>query len=141
MPPAAAALTAAQLDAVSHSGGALLILGGAGTGKTRTLEKRFASLVGEGTSPDAILALCPSRSAAAAMRAELESRIDAAWEGLWVSGFGDLCARLLREEAIEAGVDPFFAPVTQPDRLALLLPPIDALTPPPPHKPGNRGAP
>jgi galactokinase/mevalonate kinase-like predicted kinase len=72
MPPAAAALSAAQLDAVSHPGGALLIVGGAGTGKTSTLEERFAWLVSEGTSPDAILALSPTRPAAAAMRAALE---------------------------------------------------------------------
>jgi DNA helicase-2/ATP-dependent DNA helicase PcrA len=128
MPPAAAALSAAQLDAVSHPGGALLIAGGAGTGKTRALEERFAWLVAEGTAPDAILALTPTRPAAAAMRAAIESRMEAAWEELWVSPFGDLCARLLREEAIEAGVDPFFAPVTQPDRLALLLDHIDELT-------------
>src|SRR2546421_10226436 len=128
MPSAAGALSAAQLDAVSHAGGPLLILGGAGTGKTRTLEERFAWLVAEGTTPDAILALTHSRSAAASLRAALESRMDAAWEELWVSPFGELCARLLREEAIEAGVDPFFAPVTQPDRLALLLEQIDDLT-------------
>src|SRR2546421_4828352 len=128
MPSAAGALSAAQLDAVSHAGGPLLILGGAGTGKTRTLEERFAWLVAEGTPPDAILALTHSRSAAASLRAALESRMDAAWEELWVSPFGELCARLLREEAIEAGVDPFFAPVTQPDRLALLLEQIDDLT-------------
>src|SRR3712207_5387194 len=125
MPPAAAALSAAQLDAVSHPGGALLILGGAGTGKSSVLEERFAWLVGEGTAPDAILALCPARPSAAAMRAALESRIAAAWEELWVSPFGDLCARLLREEAIEAGVGPFFAPGTQADRLALLLDHLD----------------
>jgi len=128
MPPAAGALSAAQLDAVGHPGGPLLILGGAGTGKTRTLQERFAWLVSEGTSPDAILALTTSRAAAAAMRVALESRLDAAWEELWVSPFGDLCARLLREESIEAGVDPFFAPVTQPDRLALLLDHIEELT-------------
>src|SRR4051794_6603220 len=113
MPPAAAALSATQLDAVTQPGGPLLILGGAGTGKTRTLRERFGWLVSEGTPPDAILALTVSRSAAAEMRAAIESGMDAAWEELWVSPFGELCARLLREESIEAGVDPFFAPVTQ----------------------------
>ena len=127
MPSAAGALSAAQLDAVSHAGGPLLVLGGAGTGKTRTLEERFAWLVSEGTPPDAILALTLSRAGAASMRAALESRMDAASEELWVSPFGELCGRLLRDEAIEAGVDPFFAPVTRPDRLALLLDRIDDL--------------
>src|SRR2546430_397615 len=126
MPSTAGALSTAQLDAVSHAGGPLLILGGAGTGKTRTLEERFAWLVAEGTTPDAILALTLSRGAASSLRAALESRMDAAWEELWVSPFGDLCARLLREEAIEAGGDPFFPPVTPPAPRAPPPPPIGA---------------
>src|SRR5437764_3916867 len=115
MPTAAGALSAAQLDAVSHAGGPLLVLGGAGTGKTRTLEERFAWLVSEGTPPGAILGLTLSRAAAASMRAALESSMDAAWEELWVSPFGELCTRLLREEAIEAGGGTFFGPGTLPD--------------------------
>jgi DNA helicase-2/ATP-dependent DNA helicase PcrA len=128
MPPISAALGAAQLDAVGHPGGPLLIVGGAGTGKTRTLVERFAWLASEGTAPEAILTLTGSRAAAGSMRAALESRLDEPWEELWVSPFGDLCARVLREESIEAGVDPFFEPVTPPDRLALLLDHIDELT-------------
>src|SRR3954453_23301903 len=128
MPPAAGALSAAQLDAVTHPGGPLLVLAGAGTGKTRTLVERFAWLVSEGTPADAILALTFSNGAAAEMRERLETCIETPWEELWVSTFHAFAARLLREEAIEAGVDPFFAPVTQPDRLALLLDHIDELT-------------
>src|SRR2546430_15081288 len=136
MPLAAGALSTAQLDAVSHAGGPLLILGGAGTGKTRTLEERFAWLVAEGTAPDAILALTHSRGAAASLRAAFESRMDAAWEELWVSPFGELCARLLREEAIEAGVHPPFAPGAPPARPAPPAEPGAPRTPPPPPVPG-----
>ena len=50
------------------------------------------------------------------------------FEELWVETFQGFCARLLRDEALEAGLDPFFAPVTQADRLALLLERIDDLT-------------
>src|SRR4051794_39465428 len=118
MPPAAGALNAAQLDAVTQPGGPLLVLAGAGTGKTRTLVERFAWLVSEGTPADAMLALTFANGAAAEMRERLETCIRTPWEELWVSTFRSFCARRLREEAIEGGVDPFFAPVTPPDRLA-----------------------
>jgi DNA helicase-2/ATP-dependent DNA helicase PcrA len=127
MPPPAGALSAAQLDAVTHPGGPLLVLAGAGTGKTRTLVERFSWLVEEGTPADAILALTFSNGAATEMRERLETCIAGPWEELSVSTFHAFCAGLLREEALEAGIDPFFAPVTAPDRLALLLDRIDEL--------------
>src|SRR5438270_6692046 len=128
MPPSAGALSAAQLEAVTHAGGPLLVLAGAGTGKTRVLTERFAWLVAEGTPADRILALTFSNGAAAEMRERLETCIEAPWEELWVSTFHAFCARLLRDEALEAGIDPFFVPVAPPDRLALLLDHIDELT-------------
>ena len=67
MPPPTGALSAAQLDAVTHAGGPLLVLAGAGTGKTRVVTERFAWLVSEGTPPECILALTFSNPAAAEM--------------------------------------------------------------------------
>jgi DNA helicase-2/ATP-dependent DNA helicase PcrA len=127
VPQEAAAPTAGALDAAAHPGGPTLVVGGAGTGKTRALIDRFAGLVAAGTPPGAILALAYSGAAAAEMREQLENRIETPWEELWVCTFRSFCARLLREEALEAGVDPFFVPVTPPDRLALLLESIDEL--------------
>ena len=55
-------LTAAQHEAVAHAGGPLLVIGGAGTGKSLLLAERFAWLVANGTAPESILALAFSRS-------------------------------------------------------------------------------
>src|SRR5215211_505423 len=128
MPEASDGLNAAQLEAVTHPGGPLLVLGAAGTGKTSTLVERFAWLVEQGTGPESILALTYSPGAAADLRERLESRVESAHEDLAVSAFRELCERLLRDEALEAGLDPFFARVSPADRLALLLERIDELT-------------
>ena len=120
--------TPAQLEAITHPAGPLLILGGAGTGKTHTLVERFAWLTEHGTPADAILALTFSTAAADELREQIETRMGAtAYEELSVTTVQALCARLLREEALEAGIDPFAAPVTAADRLVMLLERIDEL--------------
>jgi DNA helicase-2/ATP-dependent DNA helicase PcrA len=121
-------LSEVQLKAVAHRGGPLLVLGGAGTGKTRVLCERFTHLIESGTPPGAVLSLALSTDAAVRTRERVESAIETPFEELWVETFQGFCARLLRDEALEAGLDPFFAPVTQADRLALLLERIDDLT-------------
>jgi DNA helicase II / ATP-dependent DNA helicase PcrA len=118
----------AQRAAATHAGGPLLVLGGPGTGKTRVLVRRAAWLASEGVSPDALLVLAATRAGADAMRAELETLVEAPYEGLRVATFHDFCAGLLRDEALEAGLDPFVSPVSAADRLALLLDHIDELT-------------
>jgi DNA helicase-2/ATP-dependent DNA helicase PcrA len=121
-------LNDSQVRAVTHPGGPLAVIAGAGTGKTRTITTRFAWLVDQGASADSVLALTFSAPAAAEMRERLEALVEQPWEELWVSTFHSFCARLLQEEALEAGVNPFFAPVTPADRLSLLLDRIDDLT-------------
>src|SRR5947209_6339747 len=95
-------LNVAQRAAVTHPEGPLLVVAGAGTGKTRTLTRRFAWLVEEGLAPDAVLALTFSSPAAAEMRERLETLIEAPYEELHVSTFHAFCSRLLQEEALEA---------------------------------------
>jgi DNA helicase-2/ATP-dependent DNA helicase PcrA len=128
MPDLLDGLNPKQRAAVTHPGGPLLVVAGAGTGKTRTLTTRFAWLVDQGTPADCILALTFSSPAAAEMRERLELILDAPYEELSVSTFHSFCVKLLQDEALEAGVDPFFSPVTPADRLALLLDRIDDLT-------------
>jgi DNA helicase-2/ATP-dependent DNA helicase PcrA len=124
---APARLTAAQARAVTRPGGPLLVLGAAGTGKTTVLVARFAWLVEQGAAPESILALSPSSSAAAALRRRVEDALDRPYEELAVHSVRELCTRLLRDETAEAGVDPFFAPATRADRLAVLLDRMDDL--------------
>jgi DNA helicase-2/ATP-dependent DNA helicase PcrA len=121
-------LSPEQARAVALGPGALLVVGGAGTGKTTVVVERFAHRVREGTAPDAILVLAPSRPAAQALREGIEDRLQEAWGELCVHNVHDLCARLLRDEATEAGLDPFFTPATRADRLALLLDRVNELT-------------
>jgi DNA helicase-2/ATP-dependent DNA helicase PcrA len=117
----------AQHAAITHAGGPLLIIAAAGTGKTHALVERFAWLVEQGTPADAILAFTFAPAAADDLRERIEARVPARYEELSVTTFQAFCARLLREEALEAGIDPFAAPVTPSERLALLLERIDEL--------------
>ena len=119
-------LTSAQREAVEHAGGPLLVLGGAGTGKTTALVERFAFLA-ERQAPESLLALTLGDSGADALRERIEDRLTVPYEELAVTTFGGLCARLLRDEALEAGIDPFATPVAAADRLAMLLERIDDL--------------
>ena len=121
------ALSPEQRAAVEHPGGPLLILGGAGTGKTTVLAERFLHLARQGAPPESLLVLCFSTTAADSLRAHLEDRLQGAYEELAVTTFHGFCARLLRDEALEAGLDPFATPVGAADRLAMLLERIDDL--------------
>src|SRR5215208_1716355 len=121
-------LNRSQRGAVTHPGGPLLVIAGAGTGKTRTITARFAWLVEQGAAPDEVLALTFSSPAAAEMRERLEALIESPYEDLHVSTFHAFCSRLLADEALEVGIDPFFSPVTPADRLALLLERLEELS-------------
>src|SRR3954470_22643685 len=127
MPASLDGLDRAQLAAVTHRGGPLLVLGGPGTGKTHVLTHRAGWLVEEGTAAEAVLLLAPTTRAAQDLRVALETLIETPYEELSVYGAQELCERLLRDEALEAGLDPLFAPVSAADRLALMLERIDDL--------------
>src|SRR5215210_3890237 len=121
MPVALDGLNRAQEAAVAHDDGPLVVVAGAGTGKTHTLVRRFAWLVDEGVPPEHILALTFSPPAAADLRERIEATLESPYEELHVETFRCCALRLLQDEALEAGVDPFLSPVTPADRLALLL--------------------
>src|SRR5215217_6192983 len=128
MPDLLDGLNANQRAVVTHPGGPLLVVAGAGTGKTLTVTRRFAWLVEQGVPAGCILALTFSTPAAAEMRERLETLLDAPYEELNVATFHAFCLKLLRDEALEACVDPFLSQVTPADRLALLLERIDELS-------------
>ena len=128
MPDPLDGLNDAQAQAVTHLEGPALVIGGAGTGKSEALARRFAWLAAQGTSPDTVLALSPSSAGAAQLRTRVEELLEPPWEELHVTTLPDFCCRLLRDEAHDASVDPFFSRVSRAERLALLLERIDDLT-------------
>jgi DNA helicase-2/ATP-dependent DNA helicase PcrA len=128
MAPYADGLTESQLRAVTHPGGPLMVLGGAGTGKTTVLERRLSWLTEQGADPSSLLAITLSPSAAGAMRVRVEELVAPPYDELHVHTFREFCTRLLRDEAVEAGMDPAFAPVSPADRVALLLDQLSALS-------------
>jgi DNA helicase-2/ATP-dependent DNA helicase PcrA len=122
-------LTEPQRAAVLHHGGPLVLLGGAGTGKTATLVARFAHLTSEGgVAPEQVLILTGGEAAADELRTRVEDVLgDRAFAELAVHTPSGFAARLLREEAMEAGIDPTVGMAGSADRLALLLARIDEL--------------
>src|SRR4051795_6168097 len=127
MPASLDGLDRASPAAVTHGGGPLLVLGGPGSGKTHVIAHRAAWLIEEGTRAAGVLVLAPSVRAAADLEVALETLIETPYEELSVFGAQELCERLLRDEALEAGPAPLFAPVSAADRLALMLERIDDL--------------
>ena len=117
-------LSEQQAAVVAHDRGSLLVLGAAGSGRTEALARRLARLVGEGDRP---LALTRSIAAANRIRARAEETIETAYEELVVHTHPVAAARLLREHATEAEVDPFFESLSPAERLAMLLERIDEL--------------
>src|SRR4029078_848647 len=89
-----------QRDAVLQSDGAVLILAGAGSGKTRVIAHRIAHIVSQGPPPaDGILPGTFTNKAAEEMRSRVAALLKTDCSRMWISTFHSLCARLLRREA------------------------------------------
>ena len=109
-------LNAEQETAVRHPGGPLLVLAGAGSGKTRVLTARIAYLIRErGVAPSRIFAVTFTNKAAGEMRARVGTLLGADPRGLWIGTFHSLSARLLRREAPLLGFAPNFTIYDQDD--------------------------
>ena len=111
-------LTPSQREAVAHVDGPLLVLAGAGSGKTRVITRRIANLLRQGVPGNAILALTFTNKAAGEMRERVESL--ASRSGVWLGTFHSLCARLLRNYAPLVGIDRGFTIYDQADRLRVV---------------------
>jgi DNA helicase-2/ATP-dependent DNA helicase PcrA len=117
--------------AVTHAGGPLIVVGGAGTGKTTLLAQRHAWLVTGPThpaAPEEVLAIAHAERAADALRVQVEELIARPYEELAVLTPYGVAARLLADEALESGLDPFVVTLGPADRTAMLLERIDELT-------------
>jgi len=105
-----------QQAAVRHPGGPLLVLAGAGSGKTRVLTARIAYLIQErGVAPQKIFAVTFTNRAAGEMRSRVAALLGADPKGLWIGTFHSLSARLLRREAAHLGFGPNFTIYDQDD--------------------------
>jgi len=114
-------LNTPQREAVTHGEGPLLILAGAGSGKTRALTYRIAYLIYErGVAPWSILAITFTNKAAGEMKARVAALVPDLAERIWVATFHSTCAKILRREAPVAERSRDFAIYDDADQLAVL---------------------
>ena len=110
-----------QSAAVTHIGGPLLVVAGAGSGKTRVLTRRIAYLMAErDIQPFEILAITFTNKAAGEMKERVSQLVGNRAKIMWVSTFHSACVRILRQEAVRLGFSPTFSIYDQADSLRLV---------------------
>jgi DNA helicase II / ATP-dependent DNA helicase PcrA len=116
-----AGLNGPQREAVEHGDGPLLVLAGAGSGKTRVLTHRIAYLLATGAvRPGEILAITFTNKAAAEMRERVGQLVGRSVRAMWVTTFHSACARMLRVDAERLGYSKGFTIYDQADSLRML---------------------
>lgn len=114
-------LNPAQRTAVEHRGSPLLIVAGAGSGKTRVLTRRVAHLLATGdATPGQILAITFTNKAAGEMKERVADLVGGRARAMWVSTFHSACVRILRAEAAHLGISSSFTIYDQADSLRLM---------------------
>lgn len=110
-----------QLQAVTHGEGPLLIIAGAGTGKTTVITKRIEHLIlEEKISPNNILALTFTEKAAQEMETRIDEILPFGYTTMWIETFHAFCDRILRAEAIHIGLNPRYDLMTEAESLLFL---------------------
>lgn len=110
-----------QQEAVTHSGAPLLVVAGAGSGKTRVLTRRIAYLMAvRGVAPYEILAITFTNKAAGEMKERVAELVGPVARSMWVSTFHSACVRMLRQEASRLGYGNSFSIYDQADSLRLI---------------------
>lgn len=128
-------LNPSQKQAVEHRKGPLLIIAGAGTGKTRVITQRIAWLIEQKLAePNEILALTFTQKAAQEMEERVDIEMPYGFFDMWISTFHAFCDRILRKESVFMGLDPAFTLMTQAQeyvffRNHLFELPLEALRP------------
>jgi DNA helicase-2/ATP-dependent DNA helicase PcrA len=114
-------LNPAQRQAVAAIDGPLLVVAGAGSGKTRVLTRRVAHLIRDhNVSPYSVLAITFTNKAAAEMRDRVEALVGSVGRDMWVSTFHSACSRILRREAHHLGYRSSFSIYDSADSLRLV---------------------
>ena len=99
-----------QSEAVTHAGGPLLVVAGAGSGKTRVLTRRIAYLMSRrNVAPYQILAITFTNKAAGEMKERVADLVGPIAKSMWVSTFHSACVRILRQEATRLGYSNSFS--------------------------------
>ncbi|GAA4620443.1 UvrD-helicase domain-containing protein [Saccharopolyspora hordei] len=104
-----AGLNPQQRDAVVHTGSPLLVVAGAGSGKTRVLTHRIAYLLAGGVHPGQVMAITFTNKAAAEMKERVAELVGRRAGAMWVSTFHSMCVRVLRREAKVLGLSSNFS--------------------------------
>ena len=120
IPPYLEKLNDPQRQAVTHIEGPVMIIAGAGSGKTRVLTFRIAHLLHKGADPFSILSLTFTNKAAREMRNRIENLVGPAAKSLWMGTFHSVFARILRQEAEKLGYPPNFTIYDTDDSKSLI---------------------
>ncbi len=114
-------LDAHQRQAVTHKAGPLLIIAGAGTGKTTVITERIKYLVlKQKAEPSRILALTFTEKAAKEMEERIDQAMPYGYTQMWISTFHSFCDRILRNESIHIGLNPSYKLMTEAESVLSL---------------------
>ncbi|UOQ92022.1 DNA helicase PcrA [Halobacillus shinanisalinarum] len=117
-----------QRNAVTHTDGPLLIMAGAGSGKTRVLTHRIAYLLNEkDVAPRNVLAITFTNKAAREMKERVEALVGPEGEKIWMSTFHSMCVRILRRDIDRIGYDRNFSILDSSDQLSVIKQVLKAL--------------